>query len=545
MADDLPVSGRLRVQRLPKILTHLQRQKKTGALVVRRNDQHKSIFIKDGDIVFAASKYQDDWLGEVLLKAGKITLAQYEEASEVTRSTQKRFGAVLVEHGVLTAKDLFWAVTHQVKEIILSLFTWLDGEYEFEEGPLPAQEIITLKMSTANLILDGIRRINDFVRLRNELPPMDAILQITMDPMILFQDIKLTDPERKLLMQMDGKSTLFEVFAASEMPAFETLKLLYFFLSVGLVEISITDLRPEPSVTLGMVGTETIQAMPAETGETLQEFASEASPSPKVETPEAVSGASSVDEDLVKEVKLEQQEAVVEGRQEIFQKNEREAHLTKQRIREVYEALQHQNYYEVLGLQTEAPRDEIKRAYFRLAKEYHPDRHFQTGLEELTPHLETLFRRITEAYDTLLMERKRKDYDTELTLKKFKGRHEAPEGTLMAGQVQMGHQALQKGEFKTAAYYFEAVVKAAPDKADHHALLAKTLAQITGRQRDAETHYRKAIELDPSGVEHYIGLGLLYKKGGMTQRAQRQFEEALIWDPDNRAAKEELKKLQA
>lgn len=535
MDGDLPVSGRLRDQRLPKILTHLQRQKKTGVLVVRRNDQHKVIFIKDGDIVFAASKYQDDWLGEVLLKAGKITLGQYEKASEVTRSTQKRFGTVLVEHGVLTAKDLFWAVTHQVKEIILSLFTWLDGEYQFEEGPLPAQEIITLKMSTANLILDGIRRINDFVRLRNELPPMNTILQITMDPMILFQDIKLMDPERKLLMQVDGKSSLFDVFAASELPPFETLKLLCFFLSVGLVEIGIADLQPEPSA----------QAMPAETVETVQDRAPEASPLPKGETPDAVSDASSVDEDLVKEVKLEQQEAVVDGREEIFQKNEQEAHPTQQKIREAYEALQHQDYYEVLGLQQEAPRDEIKRAYFRLAKEYHPDRHFQSGLEVLTPHLETLFRRITEAYDTLLMERKRKDYDMELTMKKFKGRREEPAGSSMSGQVQQGQQALQKGDFKTAAYYFEAVVRAVPDKAAYHALLAKTLTQLPGRQRDAETHYKKAIELDPSGVDHYIGLGLLYKKGGMAQRAQRQFEEALIWDADNRTAKEELKKLQS
>lgn len=534
MDGDLPVSGRLRDQRLPKILTHLQRQKKTGALVLRRNDQHKSIFIKDGDIVFAASKYQDDWLGEVLLKAGKITLGQYEKASEVTRNTQKRFGTVLVEHGVLTAKDLFWAVTQQVKEIILSLFTWLDGEYLFEEGPLPAQEIITLKMSTANLILDGIRRINDFVRLRNDLPPMDTVLHITMDPMILFQDIKLTDPERKLLLQVDGKSTIFEVFASSELPAFETLKLLCFFLAVGLVESGLADLRPEPSV----------QAMPAETVESVQDLASEVSSSPKDETPGVVGQAASGDEELVKEVKLEQQEAVVEGREEIFQKNEQAAHLTKQKIREAYEALEHQDYYEVLGLQTEAARDEIKRAYFRLAKEYHPDRHFQSGLEELTPHLETLFRRITEAYDTLLMERKRKDYDNELALKKFKGRREETAVTSPAGQVQMGQQALQKGDFKTAAYFFDAVVKAAPDKAGHHALLAKTLTQMTGRQRDAETHYKKAIELDPSDVENYIGLGMLYKKGGMIQRAQRQFEEALIWDPANRIAKDELQKLQ-
>ena len=47
MKGDLPASGRLRDRRLPEILTHLQRQKKTGVLVVHRNDQHKSLFIKD------------------------------------------------------------------------------------------------------------------------------------------------------------------------------------------------------------------------------------------------------------------------------------------------------------------------------------------------------------------------------------------------------------------------------------------------------------------------------------------------------------------
>ncbi|MBI3995800.1 MAG: DnaJ domain-containing protein [Nitrospirae bacterium] len=529
----MPVSGRFRDQRLPKILTQLQRQKKTGVLVVRRNDQHKSIFIKDGDIIFAASRYQDDWLGELLLKIGKITFGQYEKASEITRTTQKRFGTVLVELGFLSAKDLFWAVTHQVKEIILSVFTWLDGEYVFEEGPLPSQEVIMLKMSTANLILDGIRRINDLIRLRNELPSMNTVLQITTDPLILFQDIKLTDAERKLLVQMDGRSTISEILAASELPAFETLKLLYFFLSVGLVEIGITDLKPEAPA----------EAMPAEGVETVQDRAREASPPPESETFKPAEEAPLVEEALVMEVKQEQQEAVVEGREEIFRKEEQEAHLTKQRIREAYEALQHQDYYEVLGLQREATRDEIKRAYFRLAKEYHPDRHFQSGLEEFTPQFETLFRRITEAYDTLLMERKRKDYDTGLTLKKFKGPREDT-GSSIAGRVQQGQQALQRGDFKTAAYYFEGVVKVAPDKAGHHAFLAKALTQIPGRQRDAETHYKKAIELDPSGVDHYIGLGLLYKKGGMVQRAQRQFEEALVWDPTNRSANDELKKLQ-
>jgi tetratricopeptide (TPR) repeat protein len=534
MDGDLPVTGRLRDQRLPKILTLLQRQKKTGVLVVRRNDQHRSIFIKDGDIIFATSKYRDDWLGEVLLKVGKITLSQYEKASEVTRTTQKRLGTVLVEHGVLTAKDLFWAVTYQVKEIILSLFTWLDGEYRFEEGPLPAQEIITLKMSTANLILDGIRRINDFFRLRSELPPLETVLRITTDPLVLFQDIQLTEGERKLLMQVDGRCTIAGLFAASELPAFEALKLLTFFLSIGLVEVETAGLRSEASS----------RTTPAETVKGARNVASESSVGDRAGAPGAMNASSSIDRGLGREVKLEQQEAVVEGRQEIFGKDERQAQLTIQKIREAHDALSHQDYYETLHLNKEATRDEIKRAYFRLAKEYHPDRHFQSGLEEFTPQLEALFRRITEAYDTLLMERKRKEYDLELVSKRIKVRRDPSPEPLTEAQMVQGQQALQKGDLKAAAYLFEAAVKAAPGRAKSHAILAKTLARIPGRQRDAETHYKTAIELDPSGVEHYLGLGLLYKKGGMTERARRQFEEALNWDPGNQTAKEELKKLQ-
>jgi len=535
---DLPVSGRLRDQRLSKILTHLQRHKKTGVLLIGRNDQHKSIFIKDGDIIFATSKYQDDWLGEALLKAGRITLNQYETASEVTRTTKKRFGTVLLEQGALTAKDLFSAVTAQVKDIILSLFTWLDGEYRFEEGPLPTQEIITLKMSTGNLILDGIRRINDFVRLRNELPPLATILQMTTDPLVLFQDIDLKESERKLLIKIDGKNTISEIFAASDLPPFETLKLLSFFLAIGLAELPVSQPAEEPSVQT---------ASPAP--ETGREARTGVAPSPSAGLHENGEPEPVVEERLMKEVKQEQQDAVVEGREQIFRaeevhKDAQESQITKQKIRQAYESLQRQDFYQVLGLEKSATRDQIKRAYFHLAKEYHPDRHFQAGLEELTPQLEALFRGITEAYDTLLMDRKRQEYDTKLAMKKVRGKEEGSAGPSLEVQVQTGQQAFKKGDFKTAAHFFETAVKAAPTQAVYHLWLAKTLTQVPGRNRDAETHYKKAIELDPSGVDHYLGLGLLYKKSGMVQRAQRQFEEALIWDPENKTAKEELRNLQ-
>ena len=64
-----------------------------------------------------------------------------------------------------------------------------------------------------------------------------------------------------------------------------------------------------------------------------------------------------------------------------------------------------QDYYEVLGLQKNASKEDIKSAYRKLALQYHPDRNKQQGAEEK-------FKVISEAYAVLSDDEKRKRYDT-------------------------------------------------------------------------------------------------------------------------------------
>lgn len=63
------------------------------------------------------------------------------------------------------------------------------------------------------------------------------------------------------------------------------------------------------------------------------------------------------------------------------------------------------DYYKILGISQQADAEQIKRAYRRLAKKYHPD------MNPDDPEAEARFIEVTEAYEVLSDETKRKEYD--------------------------------------------------------------------------------------------------------------------------------------
>lgn len=89
----------------------------------------------------------------------------------------------------------------------------------------------------------------------------------------------------------------------------------------------------------------------------------------------------------------------------------------RRQILDTYYQLADLTFYELLDLPMKAPKADIRSAYFRYSKVFHPDTQFRKELGTYKSKMEAIFNRMTEAYDVLGKKRRRAEYDAYAKLK--------------------------------------------------------------------------------------------------------------------------------
>jgi len=77
----------------------------------------------------------------------------------------------------------------------------------------------------------------------------------------------------------------------------------------------------------------------------------------------------------------------------------------------VYLSIEGVNFYELLGVDPDADRKQLRSAYFALSKRFHPDRAFGMRRADMQRKMEVIFRRMTQAYEVLSSSKQRVEYD--------------------------------------------------------------------------------------------------------------------------------------
>jgi hypothetical protein len=232
--ESLPREGILSTTTLPGLMYSILRRKETGVLTLTGDTSEKSIYIHSGRPVFATSNDRDDRLGQIFFKAGLVSLEGLMGSLERAAEEGKRLGTVLVEQGLIQPHDLVEGVRNQVRNIVCSLFLWTRGRYRYRPGDLPTDEVITLKLSAGNTILEGIRRIDSWERIWEAVGDLDMRYQTAPGLEDMSRDLTLSLEEWTLLSHCERPVSLRELCRTSSVNDFEICRLLWALLTLGI-----------------------------------------------------------------------------------------------------------------------------------------------------------------------------------------------------------------------------------------------------------------------------------------------------------------------
>jgi len=219
----------------------------------------------------------------------------------------------------------------------------------------------------------------------------------------------------------------------------------------------------------------------------------------------------------------------------------REAELTREECLGRLTLSSTNEHYAVLGLDRSARREQIREAYYALARRYHPDRFRSGPLTDLLPRFEEFFGRVTAAYNTLADPEMRAEYDRQAEAPETAAAAATDTGYIARQNYLRGKVAAQHRRYAEAVTFLENAIQQDPGQAEYHLELGLVQARNPRFRAEAERHLLQATNLAPTLVEGYVALGQMYLKSARKSRAAKMAREALRWEPAHEGAAELLR----
>ncbi len=121
---------------------------------------------------------------------------------------------------------------------IYQLLKWREGRFAFLKDMIPAHR--TIHADLQNLLLEGLRQIDEFNVIRDQLPAASTILYLERDSEKT-DEIRMTQPEWKMLSLVNGRRTLGQVIEVSGRAENDAGRILYGLLVAGLIAVTHDD----------------------------------------------------------------------------------------------------------------------------------------------------------------------------------------------------------------------------------------------------------------------------------------------------------------
>ena len=549
------MEGQLKDHPLVELIHEISDARLSGALRLAFERVKAVVYFEAGRVVAAVSNLRALRLTEIMLKSGVLDAPRLFAVAGESASDDE-VASRLLSAGLLEESALRKARERQTAEVLRDALRRHEGAWSFDPRVRLSGERHTCA-NVSQLLVEGARELaRELISRRmgddgeTLTPAPDALEKLEASCM------RLSPAEGFVLSRVYEPTNLRYVIAVSGLPEDETRRAVYALALGGLImrvrwpralpaHISHQTARPAPAV-----AAEPTKAEATTTGE------------PEVQ--EANTPAAEAD--------------------------------PRELIEELLSLARGESHYALLGVGHSSTAADIKRAYYSLARRFHPDLLRRAATSDEQQRIDAAFAKIAQAYDVLKDSKLRASYD--LKLEKLRStasanearrradaphtdapRADAPHANSDAGspradgrassadaaaadgartdstkneeaeqKFRQGLAAYAKNDFTAARVLLGEAASLDPRRARYRAHYGRALAREKTMRRQAESELLAAISLDALDASFPVMLAELYRDVGLRRKAEAQLERALVLEPSNaeaRAMFEELRRADA
>ena len=508
------MKGHLREHPLAELIREISAARLSGALRLARQRVQAIVYAEAGEIVFARSNLRVHRLAVSLRRWG--VLPEDKLSALVTEfMSDAEASAALVAAGALTQEALGKLQARQATDVLRPLLLWTEGEWTFDPRARLVEDVRCV-LELPQLLLEAARQLpEEFVAAR-----LSGNEEIISPVKQLPAGLQLHALEGFVLSRVEAPLTLGELLAVSGLPDAQTRQCVYTLVLGGILSRAAWPLALAANALArsGKSGAADMSVVPVAAPQAVsEEPGGESGGTPPATPPDARSEIDAL-------------------------------------FALVYDA----DNYRILGLARSTDVGEIKRAYYALAKRFHPDRFQRDADAALMPQIEASFMKITQAYETLRDPKTRAAYELKLgaqivapdssQVSPASASRSASNSNLSregraAESFTQGLAALKQNNLSSAVTSLGEAARLAPQQPRYHAYYGSALARDVRTRHQAEAELQTAIKLDDHNPEYRVMLADLLRVLGQQLRAERELERALALDPKHEAARRLLDQL--
>jgi hypothetical protein len=233
----LEYRGDLATTPLAEILFTVFRYAVPGVLEVAQAAVIKRLYVRAGSLALATSSDRNDSLGVFLRRSGRLNVEQFADTMRERSESDRRYGALLVERGLLSPAEVCAAVEEQMRGIVWSLFGWEMGQATFRIAPpeaLGASEVTGLHLPLRRAILEGVVRGGNAKALLQRMGRKESLYEACFHTEDLIE-LRLDAEQHRLATLINGQRTLYELCTGGTLPPADAAKLLYALHALQLI----------------------------------------------------------------------------------------------------------------------------------------------------------------------------------------------------------------------------------------------------------------------------------------------------------------------